>query len=453
MSQFSRRKFVGSAGAGLLLAPFISLVNGGDRPARAAGKKAKRLLLFCTMGTNPDMWSPTGVSGETTFTFSPMTQPLSAIKGNVILVEGCPSLNIGDGHGAPDGLSGLGYAQTGQVPIVSVDQFVATSLAAQGVNVPIPSFLLGADSTGGGGRNMFYNGKNGSNCLSTIGSPMSAFTTAFGGALPTGMSMDGLMKRRASTIDLLKTEITSLQSMLGSVEKAKLELHLASIRQLENKLAHMTTTGGGGGGSATCQKPASPPADSAFTPAGTKTIAANAALEDIILTAFGCDITRVAAIHYGSDQLLHVEGVAGLSPDDQHGGFIHSGAASNFKNLVTFEAYLATRFASLVTRLGMMPESDGSGMLLDNTIVAWCRDMGDAVNHNQNSMRFVLASGAGGYLKLAPSGRYLKLNGGAANRHERVLLSLCDGLGITNYKGFGDPNLGSNKSPLPGLAA
>jgi len=452
MLKMSRRKFVGSAGAGLLLAPFINLVNGGDRPARAAGKKAKRLLLFCTMGTNPDMWSPTGVSAENKFTFSAMTQPLAAIKGNVILVEGCPSLNVSDGHGAPDGLTGLGYAQTGQVPIVSVDQFVAGQLTAQGVNVPIPSLLLGADSTGGGGRNMFYNGKNGGNCMSTIGSPMSAFTTAFGGALPAGMTTNTLLKRRQSTIDLLKAEIASLQSMLGSVEKAKLDLHLASIRQLENKLAQMASTGSTGGAVA-CTKPASPPADSTFTPAGTKTIAANAALEDIIVAAFGCDITRVAAIHYGSDQLLHVEGVAGLSPDDQHGGFIHSGAGSNFKNLVTFEAYLATRFASLVTRLGAMPEPGGTGTVLDNTLIAWCRDMGDSVNHNQNSMRFVLASGTGGYLKLDPNGRYLKMSGGTANRHERVLLSLCDGMGITNFKGFGDPNLGSNKAPLPGLAA
>ena len=116
---------------------------------------------------------------------------------------------------------------------------------------------------------------------------------------------------------------------------------------------------------------------------------------------------------------------------------------------------MSEQFASMVTTLGQTPEADGSGMLLDNTIVAWCRDMGDAVNHNQNSMRFVLASGAGGYLKLDPNGRYLDMRkmSAPASRHERVLLSLCDGLGITSFKGFGDPNLGSNKTPLPGVAA
>lgn len=444
MPRLSRRQFTVSAGAGLVMAPFLSLLRGGDKPAQAAGKKAKRLLLFCTMGTNTQMWSPSG--GETSFTFSAMTQPLSAIKGNVILIEGCPSMNPSDGHGAPDGLTGLGYAQTGQVPIVSVDQFIATSLAAAGVKTPIPTFLLGADSTASGGKNMFYNGKNGANCMSTIGSPMSAFSTAFGGALPMGMSADTLMKRRKSILDMMLSEISGLQSTLGAVEKAKLDQHLASIRQLESKLAQQQS---GGGGGAMCTKPSMPPGDSMFTPAESQTVAANAALEGLIPAAFACDVTRVAAIHYGSDQKLQVNLPSKSLNDDQHGGFLHSGASSNFKNLVTFEQYLCERFAALVTALGKMQEADGSGTLLDNTIVAWCRDMGDAVNHNQQSMRFVLASGTNGYLKLDPNGRYLK----STARHERVLLSLCDGLGVTNFKGFGDPNLGTNKMPLTGISS
>ena len=50
------------------------------------------------------------------------------------------SLNTGDNHGSPDAITGLGYAQTGQVPIISVDQFIANSLKAAGVNTP--SFMI-----------------------------------------------------------------------------------------------------------------------------------------------------------------------------------------------------------------------------------------------------------------------------------------------------------------------
>jgi hypothetical protein len=34
-----------------------------------------------------------------------------------------------------------------------------------------------------------------------------------------------------------------------------------------------------------------------------------------------------------------------------------------------------------------------------------------------------------------------------------VLLNLAEAMGVANYTGFGDPNLGSNKTPLPGIAA
>jgi hypothetical protein len=80
----------------------------------------------------------------------------------------------------------------------------------------------------------------------------------------------------------------------------------------------------------------------------------------------------------------------------------------------------------------------------------WARDMGDAQNHNQESMRFVLASGNNGYLSLANGGRYVN----STERHERILLNVCDAFGITNFTGFGDPGLtGTSKTPLPGIAA
>src|SRR6478735_10100444 len=130
MYKLSRRQLTLSAGASLLLAPFASMLNEGT--TRAAGaKQAKRLLVFCTMGTKPDSWTPQA-SGETISSWSAMTEPLSAIKDNVLLVEGCPAGNPGDGHGSPAGLTGQGngyYAVNNvQVPAISVDQFVVDAL-------------------------------------------------------------------------------------------------------------------------------------------------------------------------------------------------------------------------------------------------------------------------------------------------------------------------------------
>src|SRR4029077_18786622 len=110
-----------------------------------------------TMGTNPSMWTPTS-SGESITTFSKMTEPLAAIKDSVVLVEGMPSGNVNDAHGAPDALTGMGFGYyNGQLKI-SVDQFIASKLKSLGVNRPIASLLLGGDTAQGGGSTMFYGG-------------------------------------------------------------------------------------------------------------------------------------------------------------------------------------------------------------------------------------------------------------------------------------------------------
>ncbi len=441
----TRRQFLTSAGAGLLLAPFINA--GLRRDAKAASGTAKRLLIFCSMGTYPPLWTPT-VSGETISSWSAMTQPLSAAADNIVLVEGMPSGNPNDGHGSSDSLTGLGfgYYAVNNVPVVklSVDQFVANNLVQSGVNRPIASLLLGANCNENGGLSQFYGGPNGGN-LPTIGSPLSAYNTVFGAAMPSGsaMSAQSLLMRRQSILDTVTGEITGLQSTLGSNEKAKLDAHLDSIRQLENKLMAST-------GVSSCTKPATPGADSTFQYMGDMdAMAANLIHQQIIVSAFGCDITRVACLEYGNDQKLMVN-TTGIPYDDQHGGYIHSGASSNYANLVLFEAYLATQFVNIINALKAVPDPLGTGgqTLFDNTLMIWARDMADAQNHNQQSMRFVLASGNGGYLKTATGGRYVN----STERHERILLNVCEAMGVSSYTGFGDPML-PTKEPLPDISA
>jgi hypothetical protein len=256
-----------------------------------------------------------------------------------------------------------------------------------------------------------------------------------------------LLARRQSILDLVTAEANTLKGTLGGSERSKLDSYLESIRQLENKLMQTIPASG------SCMKPPMPGADSAYQyKSSLDALAANALHQTIIANAFACDITRVAALEYGNDQRLMVNAPGTALPyDDQHGGFIHSGASSNFANLIKFEAYLASQFVAIINLLNGLPDpQDATKTLFDTTLIAWCRDMGDAVVHDQKSMRFVLASGSGGYLKTAAGGRYLK----STERHERILLNICEAMGVTSYTGFGDPGLaGASKVPLPNVAA
>jgi hypothetical protein len=434
LRKLSRRLFAKGVGAGLLLSPFVDI-----DAAPAPPRRAKRLLLFCTMGTQPEVWAPKNVASETSFTFSACTEPLSAIQQHIVLVDGLPSGNPEDGHGSPDGLSGLGYRFLATPSLISLDQFVSDRLRAVGVNRPIPALLLGAGTGASGGLTMFNRVDN----LPTIASPVAAFATVFGRASTAGVSADVLLRRRRSILDVVTSEISELRGRVGSEERAKLDLHLDSMRQLENRLVSGAAM------------PAAPrcAAPTVSDDAGLTDLERNLAHMDIIVGAFACDITRVAAIQFGSDQSLPVDMPELGLQGDQHGQFIHGGAP-DYKDMIAFERWLAQRFVDLIGKLKAIPEADGSGTLFDNTLVVWCRDLGDANLHNTRSMRFVLAGGAGGYLKTDPNGRYLYPRGdGASNRHERVLLAACDAMGIADFRGFGDPMLdASNKTPLPGLA-
>jgi hypothetical protein len=444
MATFSRRQFVGSAAAGTLLTPFLPYLARGGRSgggvARAAiPGKAKRVFLFCTMGTYPPIWKPTAMSGENITTFSAAMKPLEQIRDSVVMVEGCPTKGGSAGHGSPDALTGLTNGDTGTYTLISVDQFIADKLAAAGIERPIPSLLVGANTMG---ATMFMR----RNRLTTVGSPKAAFNTVFSGVLPTGTSADKLLRRRRSTLDLVKGELGTVRGRLAGEERAKLDLHLESIRQLENQLT-MTMPPPMN----TCMKPATTPADDT-----TDTLAANVLHLDVIANAFACDITRVAGIQFGADQNLAVNLPSQGLQGDQHNGFIHSGQGDGWKSLIAFEAWLAQRFVDVAKALKARPDPSGTGTLYDSTLMVWARDMGDADQHNSHSMKFVLAGGAGGYLKTSPMGRYFArsaMDSDLTSRHERVLLSILDAMGITSYTGFGSNDLGSSKSPLPGIAA
>ena len=98
MKNYSRRDFTRHLGLAALFSPFLSMIEA--QPARAAAGKAKYLLVFFTNGTDVAAWSPKG-SSESSISFSPMTENLAPIKGDVILVDNLNSNGTASSHGAP----------------------------------------------------------------------------------------------------------------------------------------------------------------------------------------------------------------------------------------------------------------------------------------------------------------------------------------------------------------
>jgi Protein of unknown function (DUF1552) len=445
MRTLNRRTWLKTLAAGTALLPFLDV----DSQAQAAGTGgAKRVILFCTMGTVPTIWTPTSVKAENDFVLSESTKPLDAIRKHMVMIEGMPSANTGENHGSPGGLTGLGFAQSGQGQMLSVDQFIADKLAASGSKTAVPSLLLGAETTAGGGRTLFHRGSN----LSTIASPLAAFKAVFGNVAPSpgggggapDPQLEKLLARRKSTLDAIGGQIQTLRQNVGSEAKARLDLHLESIRQIEGRLGGGASGGGGG----TIEQIAGCGKDIVATDQTTDVLKADVMHLDILASALACNATRVTGIQFGSDQVMQVNLPEINLQGDEHGLMIHSGSGDGYAKLVQLEKWLAQRFVDLVKKLEATPDPDGGGTMLDSTLLVWARDMGDSSAHNQESMRFVFAGSQ--YLKKDPNGRYINFRGAA--RHERALLSICEAMGITDFKGFGDSML-ANKTPLSELKA
>jgi len=368
--------------------------------------------------------------------------------------------------GTPGSIGPLPGTSQYSAQTLSLDEWVARDLRSRGILTQVPSIHLGGVS-GQPGLRFVNNGLQ----VPTF-SLTQAFSNVFDGAAPaappppatgggttpapTGPSPAELrLRRRQSILDLVTGEIKQLQGSLGNIEKQKLELHLESIQQLEQRIKQQldaatgtVSTGGdttGGGAPVTfiqpvsCQQPGN-------LASGLQPIENSTAHLDIAVAAFACDITRVALVEFGHHQSCPVS--IPNAQGDWHNDFMHAQGAPRTK-LIATEQYMSQRIVDLVGKLKATPAPGGGGTLFDQTYVLWAREMGDAVVHAGNNMPFVITGKAGGYLR---NGNGYLSGGGAA--HTQVLASAAEAMGATNLSTLGGPGKAAgDQVPFPGLRA
>jgi len=432
--KLNRRTLTKSVAAGAILSPFYNLLQ--PKKAHAAAGKAKRLMIFHSQPCDTRTWNPKNVVSETNFSLPPMLAGLEPHKGNVILLDGLAPKQPGDGHFSPHAVTGVGREGRADKGIISIDQYIGDQLEKTPEKRPIKSLVLGSSA---GSECVFYRN---SARLTTIASPLSAFNTVFANVTTgPGTSPTELLTRRKSILDTIRADLNELKGAVGASEKQKLDLHLESIRQHELRIMDNASSG------AACMKPAAPTDD--LGSVAKKTLADMAHL-DLIVNAFACDITRLGALQWGNSHTWQFDTPTGLR-NELHMGIIH---VQKDAEAVKIENWLSGQFARVIEKLKSIQEPDGSGNLFDNTLMIWTRDFGDADSHNSSSCKFVMAQGNGGYLKLSPTGRYIK--GVSGNkRYERILLNCAEAMGVTNWDTFGDisADFKASKTPLSELKA
>lgn len=430
-----------------------------ERQAFGEGTAPKRLIMLYMPNSNiRENWVPTGgrvvgASGDATqFQLNKCNQTLEPVKQYMTILDGLDLKNIGgDPHGSgiirlvtggtinagegakdPEG----GTLGTGNLPVMpSFDQVIADKSASL-KGPPVYSLQLAGDTRADEGRTdvhlrvMSYDLKL--NPMPPEVKPTDTFTRLFSNVMTGGTSPEmqaaaaQALAQEKSVLDFIKGDLGKLEARLPSMQKPKLESHLAAIQEYERTLMSPVVTPG------------------IMIPPKPEMVQENVSENHekildqyfgITKLAFQLDITRVVTMMFGSgNSQIVVPGVANLTKG------IHP-VSHDYKPepLTEATAWYCGKVAKFIQDLAATKDIDGSS-LLDNTIVMLASETGQY--HEFNNIPLVLFGGSKLGLK---GGRVLHYS----DRTPSDMWTAVAGAFDVPMTTFGDPAY--NKGPLPEL--
>ncbi len=290
---------------------------------------------------------------------------------------------------------------TSPVNATTADQVIAQRLAGQ---TPIESLQLGLLNGSGDfdGRNsVFSQNMSWSDPDTPMGKELDpqrvfdALVAGGAGAQQDPAAQAAAEQRRAldqSVLDSVTSSAQSLQSRLSSADRAELDKFLTGVREIEQRIATIPAPS-----SESCV-PIERPA--ASTDANQDPIARMEVMNDLIVMALRCDMTRVISymLDNSRSELVYahvpkydftndvaVAGTAGNYHQSQHSGLRNV----DFASITNWQVHVA---ADLAQKLDAV--SEGERTLLDNSLIMLFSDMHHG-DHAGFDLPVVLLGGSG----------------------------------------------------------
>jgi uncharacterized protein DUF1552 len=410
--QIARRTFLRAAGISIGLPTLDAMIDGKGRwlrEARAATTPPVRVMAFhFPHGVVLSQWTP--ATTGTGYALTPGLMPLAAYQGDINVLSNleqkCWNMGPGGGHanGMPDFATGVVSIGTGAGG-PSFDQVLAAELGAATTFRSLVGHREQADGATEGATTAHMNNvswaaagmpapadRDPMHFFSTLVSAVpQASSSATSGPTPEVLAA---IARKKSVLDHVMGEISSLETRVGTVDKARLDSHLTSLREVE-RIATMTPTVSPN--NLSCMAPVAPTADEIMSyDLRTKVYLRMFAL------AFRCDLTRYASMAQsnGYDSRVYTDLTGNIG---DHHGITHNGTYGPMPPTVEmkFVTYFMGILAYLLNELKSTQE--GAGTLLDNCLIYYGSEMGEGW-HVAKQMPVVLAGKAGGKLQ---TGRHL----------------------------------------------
>jgi hypothetical protein len=404
------------------------------RNAAAEPGNAKALFVYVPDGVIPELWHPSGSSGN--LTLPSMTEPLAPVLDDLVFVRG---LDMYAGGGTHEG--GAAKVLTG-VSDVSLDVFLGEQV---GGGMPHRSVQLGVGTTFQAGDDKFISRVSGSP-ISPDDDPINAFDRLFSGIDTGGGGSGGQptfeQLRAGSVLDSAITDLNRLQDSLGTAEREKLDVHLDALREVEQRATGMLTAScdeivwneEGYANSDADNYPTTYHREDNFGLVGKLQM-------DQITLALACGVTRVGTLtwsHAVSPTRVPETGSSAGHHDASHyGSDINGPLAADY---IANRRWYNEQLVYLIERMRSIPDTGGT--LLDNVVMFLVTDINDGNLHDHQDMPFLLAGRACGQLETGRSLDYRGAGQGGENEpHTKLLVSIARMMGADidtfGYTGHG----------------
>jgi len=252
--------------------------------------------------------------------------------------------------------------------------------------------------------------------------PWRAYDRIMSGVVPSGAPAPSVNLKQ-SALDYALADLNGLRGKLPASDRERLDSYQDSLRDIERRLALKAQPAVAGCAPPTLGNKVDVKAEANYEHVADLQM-------DIMVAAMQCGLTRVSTLQWGNsnDQCTYsFLGVNTLGHDMAHNN--NSCDNDGSKKLTTYKWY-STKAKQLLDRLDAVPE--GSGTMLDNTVVLWASEFGDSNGHSSSNLMWLMMGSAGGYFR---TGRVIDCGGRSVND---VHTSLGNAMGLPDQS-FGNP--------------
>jgi len=409
-SELTRRTLLRGLGVSLALPWLESLAPRACGAARAVSGPQRMAFIFVPNGVHLPDWTPK-MEGFG-YDLPHILAPLAPVQDEVMVISGLThDKGRANGDGAGDHARSASVFLTGAQPRktdgsdirsgVSVDQ-VAARQAGQATR--FASLELGCEpgrSAGGcdSGYSCAYSSNISWSSESTpVGketNPRSVFERLFGDGTPRDRDRNAARREalKKSILDFISDDARRLQSKLDSNDKQKLDEYLNGVREVERRIERSDD-----------EPKISVDVDYPI-PKGTPDDYGEHIRQmcDMMVLAFQTDRTRIATFMFadaGSNRSYRHINVADGHHDLSH----HRGDAEKHAKIREINRFHVAQLAYFLQKLKATP--DGSGTLLDNSMICYGSAISDGDRHNNENLPILLAGRAGGSID---PGRHIRV--------------------------------------------